>query len=73
MFILTGIISKMTIDEYVKYIFDHAATIIAVASAIAAALPPGKEGSFWNVLRRIIDVLSLSFGNAGKAIKQPES
>lgn len=51
------------VTEYMQYI----PYVVAAASAAAATLPPGKEGSVWFTVRKVIDFLAVNFGNAKNA------
>ncbi len=50
----------MEYAEWVPY-------VIAAASAAAAALPAGAEGSTWFKVRKVIDFLAMNFGRAKNA------
>lgn len=53
------------------YILQHIAVygpgIIATASTLSAALPKATPGTWYAVVRGIIDLLAINFGNAKNA------
>lgn len=57
----------------INYIVTHAddllavaTTVVATASAVAALTPSPKDDGVIMLLRRVLDVLALNIGNAGR-------
>ncbi|MDD5305608.1 MAG: hypothetical protein PHS14_21115 [Elusimicrobia bacterium] len=59
----------MTAETFFGAVFTYGPAIIGAASAAAATLPQGKEGSTWYTVRKVIDFAAFNFGNAANAKK----
>jgi hypothetical protein len=54
----------MTSSQILAAVAIHGSVIISCAAAAAAALPKPKPGTWYSVLRGIVDLLACNFGNA---------
>lgn len=46
-----------------------APVIVAVSSLLMAVLPQGQSGSFWDIVRTVLNKFALNVGSAKNAVK----